>query len=253
MVALLQYVANQLKSSESLDLLVLKEMVATMTASRPRPHACMPCPVTAGRWESTPCVPPAVRCAAVTGCRDWPAAPQWPRAAAKWPPFPKSPPSPPPLSPNAMQGHQAVFDVSEHQLDALAGSDTLIAEVITQVGCKEATQVPSPVHTSNDTCLLVSACLRVNAFALSCPAGRAPQQRQELAARLGAPAGCPDAQRHPRGAAGHAAAGAAGAAAQAHRAAEPGEREARPGLGTKANCFGLCNVTFYRLALHLLC
>ncbi len=33
MVALLQYVANQLKSSESLDLLVLKEMVATMTAS----------------------------------------------------------------------------------------------------------------------------------------------------------------------------------------------------------------------------
>ncbi|KAL4451471.1 hypothetical protein ABPG75_007133 [Micractinium tetrahymenae] len=59
-VALLQYVANQLKSSESLDLLVLKEMVATMT------------------------------------------------------------------------GHQAVFDVSEHQLDALAGSDTLIAEVITQ-------------------------------------------------------------------------------------------------------------------------
>lgn len=31
MVALLQYVANQLKSSESLDLLVLKEMVQTMT------------------------------------------------------------------------------------------------------------------------------------------------------------------------------------------------------------------------------
>jgi len=32
-----------------------------------------------------------------------------------------------------LQGHQAVFDVSEHQLDALAGSDTLKAEVITQV------------------------------------------------------------------------------------------------------------------------
>lgn len=30
-MALLQYVANQLKSSESLDLLVLKEMVVTMT------------------------------------------------------------------------------------------------------------------------------------------------------------------------------------------------------------------------------
>jgi hypothetical protein len=30
-VCLLQYVANQLKSSESLDLLVLKEMVQTMT------------------------------------------------------------------------------------------------------------------------------------------------------------------------------------------------------------------------------
>ena len=30
-VALLQYVVNQLKSSESLDLLVLKEMVQTMT------------------------------------------------------------------------------------------------------------------------------------------------------------------------------------------------------------------------------
>lgn len=34
------------------------------------------------------------------------------------------------------QGHQAVFDVSEGQLDALAGSDTLRAEVITQVGCR---------------------------------------------------------------------------------------------------------------------
>jgi len=33
--ALLQYVANQLKSSESLDLLVLKEMVQTMTVRRP--------------------------------------------------------------------------------------------------------------------------------------------------------------------------------------------------------------------------
>ena len=33
-----------------------------------------------------------------------------------------------------VQGHQAVFDVSEGQLDALAGSDTLRAEVITQVG-----------------------------------------------------------------------------------------------------------------------
>lgn len=32
--ALLQYVANQLKSSESLDLLVLKEMVQTMTVRR---------------------------------------------------------------------------------------------------------------------------------------------------------------------------------------------------------------------------
>ena len=31
-----------------------------------------------------------------------------------------------------LQGHQAVFDVSEFQLDALAGSDTLKAEVITQ-------------------------------------------------------------------------------------------------------------------------
>lgn len=29
--ALLQYLANQLKSTESLDLLVLKEMLATMT------------------------------------------------------------------------------------------------------------------------------------------------------------------------------------------------------------------------------
>ena len=34
MNALLQYVANQLKSSESLDLLVLKEMVQTMTVRR---------------------------------------------------------------------------------------------------------------------------------------------------------------------------------------------------------------------------
>jgi hypothetical protein len=33
-----------------------------------------------------------------------------------------------------VQGHQAVFEVGEHQLDALAGSDTLKAEVITQVG-----------------------------------------------------------------------------------------------------------------------
>lgn len=36
--------------------------------------------------------------------------------------------------PCALQGHQAVFEVGEHQLDALAGSDTLKAEVITQVG-----------------------------------------------------------------------------------------------------------------------
>eukprot|EP00887_Chlorella_sp_A99_P001761 scaffold19.g1761.t1 len=58
--ALLQYLANQLKGGESLDLLVLKEMVVTMT------------------------------------------------------------------------GTQAVFDVSEHQLDALGGSETLRTEVITQ-------------------------------------------------------------------------------------------------------------------------
>jgi hypothetical protein len=37
-VSLLQYVANQLKSSESLDLLVLKEMVQTMTVRGP---ACL--------------------------------------------------------------------------------------------------------------------------------------------------------------------------------------------------------------------
>ena len=36
MNALLQYVANQLKSSESLDLLLLKEMVQTMTVRRGR-------------------------------------------------------------------------------------------------------------------------------------------------------------------------------------------------------------------------
>jgi len=37
--ALLQYVANQLKSSESLDLLVLKEMVQTMTVGGVREGA----------------------------------------------------------------------------------------------------------------------------------------------------------------------------------------------------------------------
>lgn len=37
--ALLQYVANQLKSSESLDLLLLKEMVQTMTVRRGRGRA----------------------------------------------------------------------------------------------------------------------------------------------------------------------------------------------------------------------
>lgn len=40
--ALLQYVANQLKSSESLDLLVLKEMVQTMTVRRGRGRAGQP-------------------------------------------------------------------------------------------------------------------------------------------------------------------------------------------------------------------
>ena len=42
-MALLQYVVNQLKSSESLDLLVLKEMVQTMTVSptaETGPHGC---------------------------------------------------------------------------------------------------------------------------------------------------------------------------------------------------------------------
>jgi hypothetical protein len=60
LTALLQYVANQLKASESLDLLVLKEVVVAMT------------------------------------------------------------------------GVQAVFDVSDAQMDALAGSDTLKAVVVTQ-------------------------------------------------------------------------------------------------------------------------
>lgn len=59
--SLLQYVVNQLNSGESLDLLVLKELLTTMT------------------------------------------------------------------------GVQAVFDVSDGQLDALAGSETLRNEVITQV------------------------------------------------------------------------------------------------------------------------
>jgi hypothetical protein len=40
-----------------------------------------------------------------------------------------------------LQGYQAVFEVSEHQLDALAGSDTLKAEVITQVGGGEGGSV----------------------------------------------------------------------------------------------------------------
>ena len=43
--ALLQYVANQLKSSESLDLLVLKEMVQTMTVRWRQGGG-----VLAGRW-----------------------------------------------------------------------------------------------------------------------------------------------------------------------------------------------------------
>ena len=45
---------------------------------------------------------------------------------------PLAPPDERHIPPAHLQGHQAVFDVSEFQLDALAGSDTLKAEVITQ-------------------------------------------------------------------------------------------------------------------------
>ena len=116
MVALLQYVVNQLKSSESLDLLVLKEMVQTMTVraqsatgrAAARPARLCRCKAAAVLDGCTVACPAATLCATHTPAR-----------------LPAVPPA-------CLQGHQAVFDVSEFQLDALAGSDTLKAEVITQ-------------------------------------------------------------------------------------------------------------------------
>lgn len=131
----------------------------------------------------------------------------------------------------AMQGHQAVFDVSEGQLDALAGSDTLRAEVITQVGA-----AGEQAGRCSGCCTCWFAALKCKSgrhqrsslvtpplpAPLVLSAGRAPQQRQEPAARLGPPAHGPHPGGEPRAAPGHAAAGAACAAAQADCAAEPG-------------------------------
>lgn len=120
MPALLQYVANQLKSSESLDLLVLKEMVQTMTVRAPEGGG---------------------------GGQGGAGGGEFGRHGSRRPPPDLAPPdpalgqltmlpacAPTPITPSlqSLQGHQAVFDVSEGLLDALAGSDTLIAEVVTQ-------------------------------------------------------------------------------------------------------------------------
>ena len=107
-VALLQYVANQLKCCESLDLLLLKEMVQTMTVrgkgDRPLPqHNFVVLPLPVQQYMR------GCQCVSYLFCMH--------------------------CCHRGVQGHQAVFEVSEPQLDALAGSDTLAAVVITQVRC----------------------------------------------------------------------------------------------------------------------
>lgn len=67
-----------------------------------------------------------------------------------------------PLCCTSKQGYQAVFDVSEGQLDALAGSDTLKAEVITQ-----------GEHRSSDKSLQRASSRLLSALM----AGETPEQR----------------------------------------------------------------------------
>ena len=144
-MALLQYVANQLKSSESLDLLVLKEMVQTMTVggwAGGRGGSGRGVVVVLRAWGgagSGMWLAEAAAAAAAAAALYGPAVgalPRWSTHVPSLPllPLPALSRTPPSCSPaHRPQGHQAVFEVSEGQLDALSGSDTLKAEVITQV------------------------------------------------------------------------------------------------------------------------
>lgn len=120
LAALLQYVANQLKGTESLDLLVLKEILATMTV-RISHHVQSPCSVIACDYIVASLELPAAHLSHGLSCSN--ATSTSPTEFSSSFPLSLVPP---------LQGIQAVFDVSEFQLDALAGSETLRTEVVTQ-------------------------------------------------------------------------------------------------------------------------